>query len=132
MSLTDEERDAIVTYRVERAQVSMNDVKDLVSMHKWSLVANRLYYTLYYVSIALLLKDGHATRTHKGMMTLINQFYVRTGVLSTEDSRLIKRMFDLRQESDYDDFIYVTEQEIMPFVPQVEALLNKVIELIRK
>ena len=132
MSLTDEERDAIVTYRVERAQVSMNDVKDLVSMHKWSLVANRLYYTLYYVSSALLLKDGHATRTHKGMMTLINQFYVRTGVLSTEDSRLIKRMFDLRQESDYDDFIYVTEQEIMPFVPQVEALLNKVIELIRK
>ena len=132
MSLSEEERKAIVQYRVERAKQSFAEAKGVAEMGMWSLLANRLYYTLYYISVALLIKDGHSTKTHSGMMALIHQYYIKTKVLSVEDGRLIKRMFDLRQESDYDDFIFIDENEIKPFIPKVEELLNKISSIINK
>lgn len=132
MSLTDEERDAIVKYRVERAHQSFEEAKGVIELKMWSLLANRLYYTLYYVFVALLIKDGYFSKTHSGMISLIHQHYVKSGLLSIEDGRLVKKMFDLRQESDYDDFVYIEESEIMPFVPLVESLLNKITDMINK
>ena len=131
MGLSDEERQAIVDYRVERAQRSFEEAKNVMDMKMWSLLANRLYYTLYYISMAILIKDGYGSKTHSGMIALIHQHYVKTGILTTEEGRLIKKLFDLRQESDYDDFVYVDETEIKPFVPKVEALMYKLIEIIK-
>lgn len=47
MSLSDEERKAIVDYRIERAQKSFEEATNVMAMGMWSLLANRLYYTLY-------------------------------------------------------------------------------------
>lgn len=130
MSLTDEERNAIVKYRIERAFQSFEEAKNVSKMEMWSLLANRLYYSLYYISVALLINDGHITKTHSGMLALINQYYIKSGVLTVEEGRLIKRLFTLRQECDYDDFVYTTEDEIVPFIPLVESLLNKISSII--
>ena len=41
MSLTDEERQAIVVYRLEKADHAILEAKDCVSMGHWTLAANR-------------------------------------------------------------------------------------------
>lgn len=129
MSLSEEERKAIVDYRIERAQKSFEEATNVMAMGMWSLLANRLYYSLYYALVALLIKDGYVSKTHSGMIALIYQHYVRTGILTAEEGRLVKKMFDLRQESDYDDFVYVDGDEITPFVPQVKELMMKIINI---
>lgn len=86
-------------------------------------------YIIYYAATALLISNGHISRTHSGMMSLLNQYYVTTGILTKEDSKLIKRLFDLRQESDYDDFIDVDEEDVMHYLPEVETLVQKIISL---
>ena len=63
------------------------------------------------------------------MIALIYQHYVRTGILTAEEGRLVKKMFDLRQENDYDDFVHMDGDEITPFVPQVKALMMKIINI---
>lgn len=44
MSLSDEERYALVTYRVEKARTTMEQVKTVVPFGYWDMIANRLYY----------------------------------------------------------------------------------------
>lgn len=46
MSLSEEERKAIADYRIERAQKSFEEATNVMAMGMWSLLANRLYYTL--------------------------------------------------------------------------------------
>ena len=86
MQLTEEERKAIVVYRLEKAESALVEAKDCVSLNHWNLAANRLYYAAYYASSALLISAGHAAKTHDGTIGMIGQHYVRTGVLTNEDT----------------------------------------------
>ena len=130
MSLTEEERQAIVFYRLEKAKQSMEDIHKVLPLGVWSIIANRMYYALYYAALALLIHDGHEVSTHKGVISLFNFNYVKDGPLSKEDGSLFSHIFAFRQGSDYDDFIDASEEDIKGYLPQVEALIEKIISLI--
>ena len=42
---------------------------------------------------------------------------------------MLSRMFSLRQESDYEDFVEVSKQDIEELMPLIKALISKVKEL---
>ena len=54
MSLSDEERRAIVLYRIEKTQTALADIHKILTLEMWSIIANRMYYALYYAASALL------------------------------------------------------------------------------
>ena len=130
MGLTNDERQSIVAYRIEKAQKTLGEAKQVMEMGLWNIVANRLYYSLYYAATALLIHNQIAVHTHGGMLTLINQHFVQTGQLSKDEGRLLKKMYTLRQEGDYEDFVEVTDDEIKMYLPLVESLEQKIIALI--
>lgn len=132
MSLTDDERRAIVAYRMEKADIAIEDVNQLSAWRRWSAAANRLYYAVYYAATALLINQGYTTRTHTGMITQISVHFVRPGILSREDGRLIRKLFELRQEADYDDFMDADEADINEYLPQVKTLIEKIKSLINE
>lgn len=63
MSLSDEERHAIVLYRIEKANAALDDIRKVLPLKMWSIIANRMYYALYYAASALLIHDGHKVGT---------------------------------------------------------------------
>ena len=91
MSLTDEERRAIVLYRIEKAHAAMDDIRKVMPLELWSIIANRMYYALYYASSALLINDGHKVGTHKGVIALLTLTMSRKARLP-EKTALCSRM----------------------------------------
>ena len=55
--LTEEERQAIVTYRLEKAENALKQVEANIANEFWNLIANRLYYAAYYAVTALLISE---------------------------------------------------------------------------
>lgn len=131
MSLTDEERRAIVLYRIEKAHAAMDDIRKVMPLELWSIIANRMYYALYYASSALLINDGHKVGTHKGVIALFYLNYVKEGPLTREDGTLFSNVFAFRHGSDYDDFIDATEEDVRRYLPRVESLVEKIVSLIK-
>lgn len=132
MQLTEEERKAIVVYRLEKAESALVEAKDCVSLNHWNLAANRLYYAAYYASSALLISAGHAAKTHEGTIGMIGQHYVRTGVLTNEDGALLARLQNMRHTGDYDDFFDWTQEDVEPYIPKAEAYIEKIKSIIYK
>jgi len=130
MSLEAENRKAVVDYRIEKADVALEDAEFLTESGRYNIAANRLYYALYYASSALLISRGIPTKTHSGLITQISLNLVRTGVLSVDDGKLLKVMFELRHEGDYEDFIEVTREDIEEYTPRVRELVEKLKSLI--
>ena len=130
MPLTDEERKAIVVYRLEKSNDAMVEAKDCASLGHWNLAANRLYYAAYYASSALLISAGYAAKTHDGTIGMIGQHYVRTGVLANEDGYLLARLQNMRHTGDYDDFLDWTKEDVEPYIAKTEAFVEKVKEII--
>lgn len=129
MSLSDEERHAIVLYRIEKANAALDDIRKVLPLELWSIIANRMYYALYYAASALLIHDGHKVGTHKGVIALFNLKYVKEGPLSREEGTLFSNVFAFRQGSDYDDFIDATEEDVKRYLPRVEALVSKIVSM---
>lgn len=129
MSLSQEERNAIVAYRTEKASMALDEIKKVMPLEVWSIIANRMYYALYYAVSALLTKDSHPVNTHKGALSLVNQYYVKTDILTKEDGHLFGQVFAFRQGSDYDDFIDATKEDVEQLFPKVEVLVKKIIAL---
>ena len=130
MPLTEEERKAVVVYRLEKAAKAVVEAKDCATMGHWNLAANRLYYAAYYASSALLISAGHQAKTHEGTIGMIGQSYVRTGILSKEDGALLARLQNMRHTGDYDYFLDWTEEDVTPYITKVEAFLEKIKSII--
>lgn len=130
MPLTDEERKAIVGYRLEKSYDALVEAKDCASMGHWNLAANRLYYAAYYASSALLISAGYVAKTHDGTIGLIGQHYVRTGILTNEDGSLLARLQNMRHTGDYDDFLDWTQEDVEPYILKTEAFIKKIKDII--
>ncbi len=132
MSLSDEERDAIVYYRIQKANETLKEAEGIAQLGFWNAVANRLYYACYYVTTALLIYNGHTAQTHSGVIRLFGLNFVVTGKVSREQSKFYSKLFELRQTGDYDDLYYLTEEEVQPlikaaftYIKEIEMLLKK-------
>ncbi len=130
MTLKQEERDAIVTYRLEKAKNTIQEVKDVGSLGYWNLSANRLYYAAYYASVALLISNGIDATTHKGVIRMIGESFIRKGILTTDDSKLLGRLFIMRQSGDYEDMFDWEESDVRPLIPKVEDYICRISKLI--
>ena len=132
MPLTHEERQAIINYRLEKADRAFVEAKDCAAMGHWSLASNRLYYAAYYASSALLISGGYQAKTHEGSISLIGQYYVQSGILSKEEGALLARLQNMRHTGDYDDFFDWTQEDVEPCFPKVEAFIKKLKDIIPK
>ena len=130
MSLEAENRKSIVDYRIKKADIALEDAVFLAEAGKYNISANRLYYALYYAASAVLISKGIPTKTHSGLLTQISLHLVKTGILSVDDGKLFKVMFELRHEGDYEDFIEVTQEDIQEITPNVRELVEKLKNLI--
>ena len=63
--------------------------------------ASRAYYVVFHASQALLFSIGMEAKTHKGLVSLIGEHFVRPGRLSSTMGRLVSRMQRDREDADY-------------------------------
>lgn len=130
MSLSDDERYALVTYRMEKARGTMEQVRNIVQFGYWDMIANRLYYAAYYAVSALLLQRGYSVQTHHGIIQMLGLHFIKPGILESKYGTLYGQLFSLRQTGDYGDTFGLTEAQVLPLLPQTEAMIERVSGLI--
>ena len=126
MSLTEDERRIMVELELERAERILQQLPTLAQQQYWDTLTNRMYYAAFHAVSALLIANGIQVGTHKGAIIKFNSEFVRKGVFTTEEGRLFSQLESLRERGDYNCFIDATEQEIMPFVEPLKALIAKI------
>lgn len=125
MTLTTDDKEAVIAYRIEKSRQTMKEAIDNVSLGNWSLAANRLYYATFYLVLAINLSDGESSKTHNGTFNLFSKNYIAKGLLSKTEGSLYRRLFTMRQTGDYDDLFDWEEEDVAPLVPEVEKLLER-------
>ncbi len=124
--LTEEERQAIVSYRLEKAENALKQVEANIANEFWDLIANRLYYAAYYAVTALLISENHETHTHNGVITMFGLHFVKTGKFTKEDHRLYQRLFTQRQTGDYSDNFFLDKEDVMPQIEPTKIFIKKI------
>ena len=132
MKLNEENRASIVSYRLQKAKETLAEAKANMSLGFWRVVANRLYYACYYAVSALLVKQGLTTHTHSGTLGQFSLHFVKSGIVSKEQSALYGKLFDIRQTGDYSDMVAIKEADVKPFIEPAEKFVAEVEKLLNR
>lgn len=126
MNLSDNERATIVRMELDKANKTFADMDFCAKEKKWEAAANRLYYALFHAVSALLINGGQNVKSHRGIMTLFGQHYVRTGLFSREDGSLLSDLVIMRDNADYNIFFEANEEKIAPYIEPTRQLIEKI------
>ena len=124
--MREDELQALVDYRLRRAEETLEEAQVMQRIEHWNACANRLYYAAFYAVSALLVKSEFSATKHSGIKALFNRHYVKTGVVSKENGRLYNRLFDLRQEGDYIDFVSLDRETVEPLVSATADFIESI------
>ena len=132
MSLSENERSIIVSREIEKAERTFDDVLFCARENKWEAAANRLYYALFHAMSALLVSDGHRVKSHRGVLAMFGEHYVRPELFSKKDGALLSDLVIMRDNADYNCFFEADEEKLKPYLEPTRLLIEKIKQYINQ
>ncbi|MDO4920457.1 MAG: HEPN domain-containing protein [Phascolarctobacterium sp.] len=120
----DEQHRALSKHRFAQAERSLASAKLLIANGDFEGAANRTYYAVFHALRSVLALDKKDFSKHAGVISYFRREYIKSGIFPVEASVIIGDAFDIRSDSDYDDYYEVTEEEIRSLLDSVETLLG--------
>jgi uncharacterized protein len=130
--MTGMEREALVRYKIGKAQDTLNEVPLHIQNELWTTAVNRLYYSCFYAVSALLLNNEIYSKTHSGTKQMFGLHFIKSGIISERSGDFYTVIFDMRLNGDYEDFIVFDRDEVVALlqpatdlIAEIEAVLSK-------
>jgi len=79
--MKEQEKLEMVSYRMKRANETLNEVQQHIENEFWATAINRLYYACFYAVSALLLKNDIKTQSHAGIRQMFGLHFVKTEII---------------------------------------------------
>jgi uncharacterized protein (UPF0332 family) len=114
----------VARYRLGKARDCLQDAK--MSGASFQTAANRSYYCIFSAMRAVLALDRFDSKKHSGIIAAFRKDYIRTGVFPAKFSDIIKDAFDIRLDSDYEDFYLISKAEVAAQIENAETFLDAV------
>lgn len=122
----DNEKKTLAEYRLEQANTCIKSAIVLVGAEDYKGAANRAYYAIFHCMRSVLALDGHDFAKHSGVSAYFRKEYIKTGIFDVEYSDIIKEAFDIRSDSDYDDFFVISKEEVEEQITNAGKFYDKV------
>ena len=127
-----EELKNLAKVRFEHALEALSDAKILLEKESYKGAANRSYYAAFHGMRAVLAFDEIDMKRHSGIISSFQRLYIKTGIFPREISNMITTLFDVRSDSDYDDYYVVSKEKVTSQVENAEYFLGVIKSFIEK
>ena len=125
-SMQDDEIKALSYLRMEHAVECLETAKKVLEFGDYKSAANRSYYAVFHAMRAVLAYDDTQKTKHSGIISEFRRLYIKTGVFDSEMSDIISNLFDIRTNSDYNDFFVVAKEDVKRQVAGAERFITTI------
>lgn len=119
-------------YRMDQAKRCIRSAKVLAEDEDYKGAANRSYYAIFHCMRGVLALEGKDFSKHSGVSAYFRKEYIKTGIFDIELSDIIKEAFDVRSDSDYDDYYLISKEEVLEQIGNAEIFYQKVNEYLEQ
>ena len=99
-------------YRFQRAEDMLKAAEENLIIEQYNTSLNRSYYAVFHAMRAVNITERFDSSRHSGVIAYFNQYFLKTGKLDKNLSKIIKETSYLREKSDYDDFYITNKNEV--------------------
>lgn len=121
-----DEKKALSQARFDHAAECLNAAKTLLSADNYKSAANRSYYAVFHAMRAVLAFDEIDMKHHSGIISEFRKLYIKTGIFDAKLSQTISLLFNIRTDSDYDDFFVINKEEVEEQIEDAKYFLDTV------
>ena len=127
------DKQVLLAYRLKQAEETLSDAeKMLKGDFSPRSVINRAYYSIFYAVLGLFLHGDIRTRTskHAGIISIFDQEFVHKGKIDHYYSRMLHKMFAVRQQGDYKELVELSMEDAAKYVDQAKKFLKGIKDFI--
>jgi uncharacterized protein (UPF0332 family) len=117
---------ALIKYRLQEAHEAREEASILLEKGKYRGALNRVYYSMFYAVRALLASKELSAIKHSGVISLFHREFVKTGLISQDVAKFINIAFDLRNKSDYRDFVTPDESRVKELMEESKLFIETI------
>jgi len=124
----------LAQYRITKAKVDIKAAEENFNLKLYETSANRSYYAIFHAIRALLALEGIDFKKHSGVISHFRKKYINTKIFDEEYSDSIQNAFDIRNDSDYEDFFVISKKDVeaqivnaKKFVDCLEVYVDKIL-----
>ncbi len=123
----------LAKYRLQQAEESLDEAGYLFSGKKSPRsVINRVYYSMFYAVLALLIFEPYSSSKHSGVLSYFNKEFIKNGIFPKDMGYSINKAFELRQTEDYREYGNLTSGDVQPYIDKAGIFIKKVREYLEK
>lgn len=123
--LDEQSRSDLISYRLSRAEESIEEADYNAKGGYYNSAVNRLYYACYYAASALMLSERLDATTHKGIHRQLGLHFILSGKLDPYFGSIYSRLFNARQSGDYEDFVFCDLRMYNELRPLAETFIER-------
>lgn len=124
MQCMDKKLKDLSDYRMEQAKRCIKSAKMLAEDDDYKGAANRSYYAMFHCMRSVLVLEGVDFSKHSGVLAYFRKQYIKTGVFDVELSDMIGEAFDIRNDSDYDDYYVISKRDVEEQIENAEKFYH--------
>jgi uncharacterized protein (UPF0332 family) len=121
----------LINYRLNRASETLEEAKIAIENKRYLLAANRIYYASFYSVSALAIKHEFKTSKHTQLLSWFNKNFVKNGIIEKRLGKFYLDAFEMRQESDYEDFVVIDKTSIDEKYKLASEFIDRISELVK-
>jgi len=132
MTLTESERQELVTLNIEKAFQTIKEVNILLANDLFSVAINRIYYGIFYIISALAIKNEFSTSNHSQLIGWFNKSFIKNSKVDRNIGKKIHYAFKQRMKSDYDVQIKFSRLEVEAELEDMKKIIETIHDLIQR
>jgi len=124
--VTGDNRERNAREETERSEACLREARTLADAGLPYGAASRAYYAVFHAARALLFSVGIDPRSHRGLVGLVGEHFVKPGLLPAELGRVLSRMQRDREDADYVSGAVFTPAEVDAMIADAERFAHEV------
>jgi uncharacterized protein (UPF0332 family) len=108
---------------LEEAEDEISCAKVLVGSELFKGAVNHCYYSMFWLTKALLLEKDIFVKTHSSLQSQFSLHYIKTGLIPSYFGDYLGQLFNNRLEANYDFETKFSADEVAAFIQMAEEFL---------
>jgi uncharacterized protein (UPF0332 family) len=121
----------LIDYRIQQAHETVKEVEFQIENDFLVIAVNRIYYGMFYMLLALALKNGFKTSKYSQLIGCFNKEFVNTGKIDRQIGKIVHKAFEDRTDGDYGIFVRFEKDEVLEKLKDMKQFLFELEKLIR-
>lgn len=132
--MTSEDKKVLLAkFRLQQAEETLDEAIYLFKGDKNPRsIINRLYYSMFYAVLALLVFEQYESSKHSGVLSYFNKRFIKEGTFPKDIGKLINEAFELRLSTDYGEYIDISKNMVEPFIDKTDRFIKIIKEYLDK